>query len=253
MNSFFFRILLFPAYLLAHLLLSRIFPGRGDLLAAGSFIILIIVLEKTVYKEDTALETPEFPSLILALAAGFSFSLSLLFLMEAAVPHSRVLASLESVSDLCLSENASPLWVLTCFILLPLAEELVFRAGLQNAMEQRYGLPVSIVASVLAFCLFGLIRDGTAGLFFCFFTGILSSLFFVLYGNAWVSVCAHIGCSIALAFLYLRYFLSPAALLAAAGISFLSAGVLIFHALRSQREEEMEEQEENEKEEAEEE
>ena len=251
MNSFFFRILLFPAYLLAHLLLSRLFPGRGDLLAAGSFIILIIALETTVYREDTALETPEVPSLFLAMAAGFSFSLALLFLMEAAVPHSRILASLESVSDLCLSENASLLWVLTCFILLPLAEELVFRAGLQNALEQRYGLPASAAASVLAFCFFGLIRDGSAGLFFCFFTGILASLFFVLYGNAWVSACAHIGCSIALAFLYLRFFLSPAALSAAAGISFLSAAALIFHACRSLREEE--EQEENEEEEAEEE
>ncbi len=236
MNSFFFRILLFPACFLTQVLLSRLVPGRGDLIAAGIFILLIPAVELTLFREDTALEKPEIPSLFLALAAGFSFSLSLLFLLEAPASKSAVITLLESVSDLCLSENVSPLWILTFFILLPAAEELVFRAGLQNALEQRFSIPVSMIVSTLAFCFFGFARDGAAGAFFCFVTGVLSSLFYVLYENAWVCIFAHAGCSIALSFLYLRYFLSQSALLLAALVSFLSAMALIYQAYRSRNE-----------------
>ena len=237
MNSFFFRLLLFPAYLLAQLLLCRFFPESTDLFAAGCFIILIIAVERSVFKEDTALERPEFTSLFLGLAAGFSFCTSLLFLMEATGSESGILTSLESVSDLCLSENISLLWIITYFVILPAAEELVFRSGLQNAAEQRFSIPASLLVSVVSFCAYGWIRDGSAGLFFCFLCGIPCALFFVFFENAWVSVFVHIGCSISLAFLYLRYFLSPALLLIIAVISFLSSALLVWHAYASFREE----------------
>ncbi|MBR2760286.1 MAG: CPBP family intramembrane metalloprotease [Solobacterium sp.] len=249
MNSFFFRILSVPACLAIQLILSRLMPGSGDALAAGCFIILFIGAELTLFKEDTSLQKPEVPSLFLSLAAGFSFCTALLFAMEAITIDSGILTSLESVSEFCLSKNASLTWSLTFFLLLPSAEELVFRSGLQKAMLERFGIPASMIASVVSFCLYGLIRDGAAGLFFCFFCGILASLFFIFYENAWVCISLHIGCSISLAFLYLRYFFNPTALLVIAGISFVSSAALIYHAFCIYRDSEDQEEEDDENEE----
>lgn len=234
---------------------TDLFRTNADLFVSISVSIAAVVFLYYFRKDRSVLAPVSLLSALTALAAGFSFAGALFLGMEAAGKPEVLLSAYESVSELFLSGKPSILWISAFFVTVPLAEELVFRGILQKMIQDHFGEAAAVLVSVSAFALYGYARDGIPGVPLCVFSGLFSSLFFLMTESVWPSVFVQIGVRDAFTLLWIRYFLSDKALWAVSLVSLAMSALLVYAEYRTScssqdsDEEEEEEWEDSEKDE----
>jgi membrane protease YdiL (CAAX protease family) len=220
---------------LAALLILPQVSSYGPWLAAGAALGLTFFLARPVW--TSASKHIAFRDVLLVMAASFSYALSFALLLEGLPQVSGDLLSAMEEPVMTLLNDMTPADLVLTYAVLPLAEEAVFRSGLQRLLRKRISALGTIALSVLIYALgMGLSRGKYAALY-AIISGLVLAVVEETYGSLWLNWAAHLSFQLGALMTILGMFLSTTALLVLAAVSLL-VSMLLFRVMLQGFEEE---------------
>lgn len=211
---------------LAALLILPQVSSYGSWLASGLALGLTLFLARSIW--TSASKHIAFRDVLLVMAASFSYALSFVLLLEGLPQASGdLLAAMEEPVMTLLSDMTATDMVLT-YAVLPLAEEAVFRTGLQRILRKKSSRLGTIVLSILVYALALGFSRGKYAVLYAIISGLVLAVIEEIYGSLWLDWAAHLSFQLGALMTVLGIFLDTTALLILAAASLLVAMLLFW-------------------------
>ncbi len=228
--------LIWPEILMAfHILCRFFFKYHSDLYADILFLIMTVLMFcKRIGKERE--EGTDILDILQSMAVGFAYSAALVLFLET-IPDIPLLKEAAEGPARQVIFHDSGFYLITLLIMHPLAEEAAFRWIFQEKTRERYGIGVSIAASVLLYAFWFWIRDSWVTALYGVLSGTLYALFYERTGSFSAVTAAHTAGNAGILMSYLGMILSRSTLWILSGSMLIMAVLLFIHLISSEDEE----------------
>ncbi len=184
----------YPAILLVlDFIMYAVMPGNhtlASLTGASLFIAAVLALKLVHCSPELPRQKFLFTNVILACAALFAYACTICIIFELVSGVADTSTAAHGLLK-ALINDTSLLFILAFFVLMPIAEELAFRYGLQSILRSRFSDVLSMLITTAVFTLYCWYVYGSAYILYYFLTGFLLSLIYEKTASAIACSAAH--------------------------------------------------------------